>query len=95
LTEQDILFTYYKTETIRFKGLNFERYFDPEDLVGRRNSQDIKDANGEVIYKAGHKFSKAIIRRIIKAGITKMDIHYEDIADTFLQRTLHQKMENL
>lgn len=91
LTEQDILFTYYKTETIRFKGLNFERYFDPEDLVGRRNSQDIKDANGEVIYKAGHKFSKAIIRRIIKAGITKMDIHYEDIADTFFAEDIASK----
>ncbi|MGC8926248.1 MAG: DNA-directed RNA polymerase subunit beta [Calditerrivibrio sp.] len=92
LSEQDILNTYYKTEVVRFKGLNFERYFEPENLIGRRNSLDIKDEQtGEIIYKAGHKISKGIIRKLTKAGIKKMDCQYEDISETFFAEDIVTK----
>jgi len=92
LSEQDILNTYYKTETVRFKGLNFERYVEPENLIGRRSSLDIKDEKtGEIIYKGGHKFSKAIVRKLLKAGINKIDCQYEDISETFFAEDIVSK----
>ncbi|MEF3254974.1 MAG: DNA-directed RNA polymerase subunit beta [Deferribacterales bacterium] len=91
LTEQEILNLFYKTETIQFNGLKFIRYFNPEDLLGRRNSLDIKTENGEVVYKAGHKFSKGLIKKLSRLGINKMECQFEDISETFFPEDIVSK----
>lgn len=84
LTDQDILNTYYETETVEIKDGNLYKLFDPEKTVGRRNSLDITDDKGNVIVKAGYKITKGAVRKMAKAEIKRYQISTTDLLDTFL-----------
>jgi len=84
LEESDILETYYDSETIRFTKDGMVKDFDPEKILGRRNSIDIKDETGEVIVKANYKITKAARKRLIKAGIKYIPISIDDLLETFI-----------
>jgi len=88
LEESDILETYYDSETIRFLEDGMVKDFDPEKILGRRNSIDIKDETGEVIVKANYKITKAARKRLIKAGINYIPISIDDIIETFIAEDL-------
>lgn len=84
LTDQDILNTYYETETVEIKDGNLYKLFDPEKTVGRRISLDITDDKGNVIVKAGYKITKGAVKKMTKAEIKRYQISTTDLLDTFL-----------
>jgi DNA-directed RNA polymerase subunit beta len=83
LSEQEILKTYYDMETVYFVSESMCKEFDPNKILGRRNSLDIVSEDGEVIIKATYKITKAARKRLIRAGVKKIPITLEDLADTF------------
>ncbi len=83
LTDQDILNTYYKTETVRIEGGRFYKLFDSEKILGQKLSLDIADENGEVLVKANHSVTKAARKRLEKSGITRFEVLYDDFKDSF------------
>jgi DNA-directed RNA polymerase subunit beta len=86
LNDEEILTTYYSTEKIKFTESGLMKKFDENLVLGRRNSLDITDENGEVIVKANHKISKAARKRLVKANIQEIPITLEDISETFFAR---------
>lgn len=83
LTDQDILNTYYQSETVLISdGLLFKK-FDPDKIQGRRNSVDILSSDGDVIVKSGNKVTKSAVKKMVKSEIKKYQVSFSDIADTF------------
>ncbi len=83
MTDKDILSTYYKTETISILKNGFSKLFDPEKILNQRFSQDIADANGEVIVKANHVVTKAARKRLMKAEIDAISLKPEDLTGLY------------
>ncbi|MCO6431830.1 MAG: DNA-directed RNA polymerase subunit beta [Deltaproteobacteria bacterium] len=92
LSADDILNTYYKTDTIVFgkRGL-VTKTFIPEQLEGQKAFREIK-AGGKVIAKQGGKFNRAVIRRLKEAAIDSIEIDPDSVpgmvaAETILEAT--------
>ena len=84
LNNQEILKTYYEMEIIHINiDGSLSKDFDADKILGRRNSFDIIDENGEVIIKANYKITKAAKKRLVRANIKQYRIGIEDIIDTF------------
>jgi DNA-directed RNA polymerase subunit beta len=84
LNNQEILRTYYEMETIHIDSDgSLLKDFDADKILGRRNSIDIVDENGEVIVKANYKITKAAKKRLIRANIKQYKISIHDLIDTF------------
>ncbi|MDR0454110.1 MAG: DNA-directed RNA polymerase subunit beta [Deferribacteraceae bacterium] len=80
MTDKDILFTYYKTETISILENGFSKPLDHEKIINQRFSQDIYAAGGgEAIIKANHIVTKASRKRLIKAGIDSIPLKMDDL----------------
>ena len=78
-TTEFILNYFYGTRTIIFEG-NGQGIAVDETLLDERAFDDIQDVTtGEVIAKKGRKISKALLRRILDAGIVCVDIADEDV----------------
>ena len=83
MTGKDILSTYYKTETISILKTDFSKPFDPEKILNQRFSLDIVDADGEAIVRSNHIITKAARKRLVKAGINRIPLKYEDLAGLY------------
>lgn len=83
LTEQDILNTYYKTETIEIDGDRFYKNFDPETILGQKLSLDIIDGSGEALVKANHAVTKAARKRLEKSDIKRFEVLATDFNESY------------
>lgn len=83
MTEQDILSTYYKTETIEIEGDRFYKTFDPETILGQKLSLDIIDPSGETLVKANHAVTKAARRRLEKSEIKRFEVLPGDFGESY------------
>jgi DNA-directed RNA polymerase subunit beta len=92
MSADDILSTYYKTDTIIFgKRGAVTKEFKAEQLDGQKSYREIKGA-GKTLVKQGGKFNKAVIRRLREAGIEEIEIAPESVpgmiaAETVVQAT--------
>ena len=78
-TVEFILNYFYGTRTIIFEESGQGVVVD-ETFLDERAFDDIEDlTTGEIIAKKGRKISKALLRRIMDAGITRIDIADEDV----------------
>jgi len=82
-TDKDILSEFYEVETVHITDEGMFIDYDPEKILGRRFSQDIKDEYGEVIVKANHKITKAARRRLINANIKHIPVTVDDLIETY------------
>jgi DNA-directed RNA polymerase subunit beta len=95
MSNQEILNFFYRVETLVFgDDGKFYKLVDLDILGGQRAEDDIVDPkSGEVIVKRNRKFTKAVIRKIQDAGITRFDIPLEGVVgrvaseDTVDERT--------
>jgi DNA-directed RNA polymerase subunit beta len=72
---QEILNYFYRIETITNENGKYYKTIDFETLNGQRAEDDIVDPKTkEVIVKKNRKFTKAVIEKIQKAGIKKLEI---------------------
>lgn len=83
LTEQDILNTYYKTETIEVEGEKFYKKFDPETILGQKLSLDIIDGSGEALVKSNHAVTKAARKRIEKSDVKRFEVLPADFMESY------------
>ena len=78
-TTEFILNYFYGTRSIIF-GEDSQGVVVDETLLDERAFDDIQDVTtGEIIAKKGRKISKALLRRIMDAGIVRIDIADEDV----------------
>ena len=95
MTADDIVSTYYKTDTVVFgaKGL-VTKEFRPDQLEGQKAIREIK-ANGKVLVKQGGKFNKAVIRRLKEAEVTEIEIGPEAVVGMIAAETVVQATEDI
>jgi DNA-directed RNA polymerase subunit beta len=95
MTADDIVSTYYKTDTVIFgaKGL-VTKEFRPDQLEGLKAVREIK-ANGKVLVKQGGKFNKAVIRRLKEAEVTEIEIGPEAVVGMIAAETVVQATEEI
>jgi len=84
-SDEELLREFYNIDTVRVNNGEFSLAFQPETFIGQRLTADlINPADGEVLGKKGRKVSKALARRIVKAGIESVPVSEEDLLDRFL-----------
>ena len=95
MTADDIVSTYYKTDTVVFgaKGL-VTKEFRPDQLEGQKAVREIK-ANGKVLVKLGGKFNKAVIRRLKEAEVTEIEIGPEAVVGLIAAETVVQATDDI
>ena len=95
MTADDIVSTYYKTDTVVFgaKGL-VTKEFRSDQLEGQKAVREIK-ANGKVLVKQGGKFNKAVIRRLKEAEVTEIEIGPEAVVGMIAAETVVQATEDI
>ncbi|HEB75613.1 MAG TPA: DNA-directed RNA polymerase subunit beta [Nitrospirae bacterium] len=79
-SNEDLLSTFYPSETIKIKGK--EEFARPvtEILAGVKSRFEVKDPKtGDVILKEGSKITKVSLRRLANAGIEEIPIAREEI----------------
>jgi len=78
---EEILNTYYRTETILIEGKGrYEKEIDLELLLNQRATRDVKHPKtNEVIVKKNRKFTKAAVKKIEAAHLKKMPVDVEEL----------------
>ena len=95
MSGDDVLATYYKTDTIIFgaKGL-VTKEFKADQIEGLKAIREIK-AGGKVIVKQGGKFNKAVIRRLKEADVQEIEIGPEAVIGMIAAETVIQATEDV
>jgi DNA-directed RNA polymerase subunit beta len=72
---EELLKYFYKVETISFEGSKYFKRLDFSILAGQRAEDDIVDPKtGEVLVKKNRKYTKAVIDRISKVGLERLEV---------------------
>ncbi|MCW5827770.1 MAG: DNA-directed RNA polymerase subunit beta [Deltaproteobacteria bacterium] len=79
LNDEDILNTFYKTETIEFDGKELFKRFDFSLLLGQRATRDIKDAGGEVVIQKNQKINKRNLRDVVSRKIERLPVTADEV----------------
>ncbi|XOF32272.1 MAG: DNA-directed RNA polymerase subunit beta [Candidatus Electrothrix sp. YB6] len=83
--DEELLRTFYPVDTVEVSGDSFRILFQPATFIGQRLAADlVNPADGEVLGKKGRKISKALAKRIARAGIESVEVPAEDLLDRFL-----------
>jgi len=86
---EELLNYFYPAEEILLEGKKVFKKVEPEYLAGQRVSKDIKDPKTEeVIIRKDRKLNRAIIKKIIAAGIKYIPIEIEDILDKIVSKDI-------
>ncbi|MBI3752971.1 MAG: DNA-directed RNA polymerase subunit beta [Deltaproteobacteria bacterium] len=86
---EELLNYFYPAEEIALEEKKLSKKVTPDHLAGQRASKDIKDPKtDELIIKKDRKFNRAIIKRIIAAGIKYIPIEVEDVLGKIVARDI-------
>ena len=86
---EELLNYFYPAEEILLEGKKVFKKVEPDYLVGQKVSKDIKDPKTEeVIIRKDRKLNRAIIKKIIAAGIKYIPIEIEDILDKIVAKDI-------
>ncbi len=84
-SDQELLRMFYNIDTVRIDNGRFYMLFNPATFVGQRIPTDIiNPEDGSVLAKAGRKGSRALAKRLTKAGIEAIEVREEDLLGRFL-----------
>ena len=78
-TEEQMLGSFYRPETIRFDGKRILKKVDPDLLVGQRCTREVKADDGTVLARKDRKFTAAAVRRIIERGTEWIQVDTNDL----------------
>ncbi|MDY0397373.1 MAG: DNA-directed RNA polymerase subunit beta [Desulfuromonas thiophila] len=77
---EELLRYYYDTEILCFgTDGSLAKKVNLDLLQGQRSSVDVLDAEGQVVLKAGRKFTKAAVRKIADGGLETIPVSEEDV----------------
>ncbi|PIE55645.1 MAG: DNA-directed RNA polymerase subunit beta [Desulfobulbus propionicus] len=84
-TDEELLREFYPVEEVTLANDRFSLKFNEETLVGQRLQKDlINPGDGKVLAKQGRKVSKALLKKIVAAGIVELDVEDENLLDRYL-----------
>jgi len=86
-TKEDIIKTFYPTQTIYVKDNRFLVKFDPSRLKGRAE-YDIKDSDGNVIVAAGKRVTKKKLEQLKESGIEYLEYPLEVLMERHLAKAI-------
>ena len=78
-TTEELLNYYYKTEEIFIDADGYHKKIDPALLTLQRAKTDIVTSDGEVLVKAGRKFTHSAIRKLEARGMETIAVEAEDL----------------
>ncbi len=76
---EELLDYYYNTETIHLEDGEYFKEVDLDILRGQEASVDVTDDDGEVLVRQGKKFTRASIRKMADADITRVPISFTEL----------------
>jgi DNA-directed RNA polymerase subunit beta len=83
--DEQLLREFYAIDTVEIIKEKYFCLFKPETFIGTRLTDDlINPEDGKVLGKKGRKVSRALAKRIVQAGIKKIEAQAEDLIDRFL-----------
>ncbi|MCI5150666.1 MAG: DNA-directed RNA polymerase subunit beta, partial [Candidatus Electrothrix sp. MAN1_4] len=84
-SDEELLREFYPVDTIQINENSFSIFFQPETFIGQRLTSDlINPADGEILGKKGRKVSKALAKRIVKAGVESIAVAPEELLERVL-----------
>ncbi|MCI5194144.1 MAG: DNA-directed RNA polymerase subunit beta [Candidatus Electrothrix sp. AU1_5] len=84
-TDEELLREFYPIDTVQITDQGFNILFQPETFIGQRLTSDlINPADGEILGKKGRKVSKALAKRIVKAGVKAITVAPEELLERVL-----------
>ena len=84
LSSDEILKEFHYVDKVFLKNKKLIRTFNIEEMEGQRINRDIKDKEGNIIVRAGRRITRSVKKRVETAGITKMEIEFEDLQNSVL-----------
>ncbi|WPD22360.1 MAG: DNA-directed RNA polymerase subunit beta [Candidatus Electrothrix scaldis] len=79
-SDEELLRKFYPIDTLQTAENGFRILFQPETFIGQRLTADlVSPSDGEVLGKKGRKISKALAKRIAKAGIEYIEVSAEEL----------------
>ena len=89
---EELLNYFYPAEEITLEGKKLFKKVEPDYLVGQKASKEIRDPKtDEVIIKKDRKFNRAIVKRLVAAGIKHIPIELEDILGRIVAKDIVDK----
>ena len=89
LSKDDILNSFYQSEDIFYDEKKKGFYKNLSELmVNQRILDDLVLSDGEVILKAGRKFTRAALRKLQAAGIERLDLKDEEVVGGIIAQPL-------
>ncbi|HVO21926.1 MAG TPA: DNA-directed RNA polymerase subunit beta, partial [Anaeromyxobacter sp.] len=77
---EEILNYFYATETVYLlSGTEFEKSIDANLLLNQRAARDIKSKSGEIIIKKNRKFTRAHVKKLADAKMTRLPIDADEL----------------
>ncbi|MFT3843126.1 MAG: DNA-directed RNA polymerase subunit beta [Myxococcaceae bacterium] len=77
---EEILNYFYATETVYLmSGSEFEKSIDANLLLNQRAARDIKSKSGEIIIKKNRKFTRAHVKKLADAKMTRLPIDADEL----------------
>jgi DNA-directed RNA polymerase subunit beta len=78
-SEEQIINYFYQSETYHIKGSKISKTVVGDVLPGQLAYGDIKDKQGNVILKAGRRFTRFSIKKMEQAGIDEIPVEAEEL----------------
>lgn len=78
-SEEQIINYFYQAETFYIKGSKISKNVVSDVLPGQLAAADIKDKQGNLIIKAGRRFTRFSIKKLEQAGIEEIQARPEDL----------------
>ena len=91
-TEEEILEEFYDFSRVEVqsKGRIF-RHIDIEKMLGQRVLSDIKDKSGKVLLKEGRRITRLGVKRVLSAGIKKVELNVKDLEGAVAAKPVFNK----
>ena len=83
-----ILNNFYKKETIRYNGKDFEKDINFDLLPFQRASHDINDSKGNLIVRENRRFNERIVEKIKNNKLTTLDVPEEELLGSYLVKKI-------
>ena len=90
-SKDEILSEFHNKDEIFIKNKKWYRSFNIEQMQGWRITNDIKNAKGEVVVRAGRRVTKSVIKKVLAANITEVELGPEDLKQGLLAEPIFNK----
>jgi len=83
-TKEELLRLFYDIETVDIEAGKAYKHFNPDLMVGSRTAYEIVHPDtGEVLAKKNRKIGKALAKKIVAAGVTRIQVDTETVVGSY------------